>query len=141
MTGARPAIAVLAFGNFVVACAVMVVPGMLDQLAADLHVSVPAAGQLLSLAALALCLGAPSLAALTSRVDRRRLLLLSLLCTPLNILFCWKAVLPLPACRVYLQRVMSPTRCIARRLLRPVLVAWRHWMPKNFSIKNIRKEH
>lgn len=88
VTSARPAIAVLAFGNFVVACAVMVVPGMLDQMAADLHVSVPAAGQLLSLAALALCLGAPSLAAVTSRIDRRRLLLLSLLAVGLGHLAC-----------------------------------------------------
>lgn len=75
----RAATAVLLFGNFVVACAVMVVPGMLDRMAADLGVSVPTAGQLLSLAALAMCLGAPLMAAVTSRIDRRVLLLAALL--------------------------------------------------------------
>lgn len=76
---ARAATGVVLVGNFVVACAVMVVPGMLDALAVDLRVSVPQAGQLLSLASLALCLGAPGLAAVTSRVDRRWLLVGSLL--------------------------------------------------------------
>ena len=75
----RGPLGALMFGNFVVACAVLVVPGMLDRLALDLQVSVPTAGQLLSLAALAMCLGAPLFAAFTSRVDRRLLLTLSLL--------------------------------------------------------------
>lgn len=75
----RGPLGALMFGNFVVACGVMVMPGMLDRLAQDLHVSVPTAGQLLSLAALAMCLGAPLFAAFTSRVDRRLLLTLSLL--------------------------------------------------------------
>lgn len=69
----------LMFGNFVVATGVMVVPGMLDRLASDLDISVPTAGHLLSLAAVALCLGAPLFAAFTSRIDRRRLLTLALL--------------------------------------------------------------
>lgn len=81
---ARAATGVVLVGNFVMACAVMVVPGMLDALAADLRVSVPQAGQLLSLASLALCLGAPALAALTSRVDRRLLLVASLLAVALG---------------------------------------------------------
>ena len=67
------------FGNFVVGCGVLVVPGMLDLLALDLAISIPQAGSLLSLAALTMCLGAPVLAATTSRVDRRLLLVLSLL--------------------------------------------------------------
>ena len=75
----RPAIAAAFFGNFVVGCGVLVVPGMLDLLARDLGVSVPTAGSLLSLAALTMCIGAPVLAALTWRVDRRRLLVASLL--------------------------------------------------------------
>jgi predicted MFS family arabinose efflux permease len=62
------------FGNFVIGTGVLVVPGMLGQLAAGLGVSVPVAGQLIGLAALVMCVGAPVLAALTSRVDRRRLL-------------------------------------------------------------------
>jgi len=78
-TSPRPAIAAAFFGNFVVGCGVLVVPGMLDLLASDLAISVPQAGALLSLAALTMCVGAPLLAALTSRVDRRLLLVLSLL--------------------------------------------------------------
>lgn len=75
----RAAVAAAFFGNFVVGCGVLVVPGMLDLLAADLAVSVPSAGTLLSLAALTMCLGAPLAAAFTSRLDRRLLLMLSLL--------------------------------------------------------------
>ena len=67
------------FGNFVVGCGVLVVPGMLDLLARDLSISIPQAGSLLSLAALTMCLGAPVVAATTSRVDRRLLLVGSLL--------------------------------------------------------------
>jgi DHA1 family inner membrane transport protein len=75
----RPAIAAAFLGNFVVGCGVLVVPGMLDLLARDLDIAVPSAGSLLSLAAWTMCLGAPLLAAVTSRVDRRLLLVLSLL--------------------------------------------------------------
>ena len=74
----RPAIAAVFLGNFVVGCGVLVVPGMLDLLANDLAISVPKAGALLSLAALTMCVGAPLLAAVTSKVDRRLLLVLSL---------------------------------------------------------------
>lgn len=66
------------FGNFVIGTGVLVVPGMLGQLASGLGVSVPTAGQLIGLAALVMSVGAPTLAALTSRVDRRRLLVAAL---------------------------------------------------------------
>lgn len=66
------------FGNFVIGTGVLVVPGMLGQLASGLGVSVPTAGQLIGLAALVMCVGAPVLAALTSRVERRRLLVAAL---------------------------------------------------------------
>lgn len=75
----RGASAAFLFGNFVIGVGVMVVPGMLNQLAESLQVSVPTAGQLLGLAALAMCIGAPLTAAFTSQIDRRRLLLFSLL--------------------------------------------------------------
>jgi predicted MFS family arabinose efflux permease len=84
----RGPLGALMFGNFVVACGVMVMPGMLDRLAQDLQVSVPTAGQLLSLAALAMCLGAPLFAAFTSRVDRRLLLTLSLLAVAVGHVAC-----------------------------------------------------
>ncbi|NBQ21710.1 MAG: MFS transporter, partial [Synechococcaceae bacterium WB6_3B_236] len=84
----RPAIAAAFLGNFVVGCGVLVVPGMLDLLAHDLGISVPKAGALLSLAALTMCVGAPLLAAVTSRVDRRLLLVLSLLLLAVGHLAC-----------------------------------------------------
>jgi len=84
----RGPLGALMFGNFVVACGVMVMPGMLDRLAQDLQVSVPTAGQLLSLAALAMCLGAPLFAAFTSRVDRRLLLTLALLAVAIGHVAC-----------------------------------------------------
>lgn len=85
---AGPAIAAAFFGNFVVGCGVLVVPGMLDLLARDLSISVPKAGTLLSLAALTMCLGAPLLAAVTSKVDRRLLLVVSLLLLAIGHLAC-----------------------------------------------------
>jgi predicted MFS family arabinose efflux permease len=72
------AVRAFVFGNFVIGTGVLVVPGMLGQLAAGLRVSVPTAGQLIGLAALVMCLGAPLLAAVTSRIDRRRLLVAAL---------------------------------------------------------------
>lgn len=76
------------FGNFVVGSGVLVVPGMLDQLARDLAVSVPTAGALLGLAALAMCIGAPLGAAFTSTIDRRRLLVAALLVLAMGHLLC-----------------------------------------------------
>ncbi|MBL8288775.1 MAG: MFS transporter [Rubrivivax sp.] len=56
----------------------MVVPGALNDLARGLAVPVPLAGQLVTVAAWAMALAAPLLAALLSRHDRRRLLAFSL---------------------------------------------------------------
>jgi len=84
----RPAIAAVFLGNFVVGCGVLVVPGMLDLLANDLAISVPKAGALLSVAALTMCVGAPLLAAVTSKVDRRLLLVLSLMLLAVGHLAC-----------------------------------------------------
>ena len=61
-------------GNFVIGCGVMVVGGTLNDLTADLHISVSQGGQLIALAALFMGVGAPLLAAWVSRWDRRRLL-------------------------------------------------------------------
>lgn len=88
MSTHRPAVAAAFFGNFVVGCGVLVVPGMLDLLARDLNVSVPTAGGLLGLAALTMCIGAPLMAALTSRIDRRQLLVGSLALLAIGHLAC-----------------------------------------------------
>ena len=64
----------LLFGNFVIGTGVMVVPGTLNEISNSLDVSVSTAGQLISAAALLMCIGAPLLAALVAGWDRRRLL-------------------------------------------------------------------
>ena len=64
----------LAFANFTAGTGVLVVAGMLNEVAADLHVSVAVAGQLFTASSLAICFGAPILAGLTTRIDRRVLL-------------------------------------------------------------------
>ncbi|UCE30097.1 MAG: MFS transporter, partial [Burkholderiales bacterium] len=74
----RGTIAALLFGNLVIGTGVMVLPGMLDHVARGLQVPVATAGQLIALGATVMCLGAPLVAATTSRIDRRRLLLFAL---------------------------------------------------------------
>lgn len=69
----------LLFGNFVIGTGVMVVPGTLNEITESLHVPVAVAGQLISLAALLMCIGAPLFAAIVGSWDRRRLLALSML--------------------------------------------------------------
>ena len=74
MDASRPAVRALLFGNFAIGAGVMLVPGMLGDIALGLAVSVPTAGQLITLGAFVTCVGAPLSAALTSRIDRRALL-------------------------------------------------------------------
>jgi DHA1 family inner membrane transport protein len=66
-------------GNFVIGTGVMVVPGTLNEISASLAVTVATAGQLITVAAVVMCLGAPLLAALVAGWDRRQLLALTLL--------------------------------------------------------------
>ncbi|MFI9786905.1 MFS transporter [Kitasatospora sp. NPDC051984] len=68
----------LALGTFAVGTDSMVVAGILGPVSADLKVSVPAAGQLVTVFALGYALLAPVLATLTARWPRRRLLLTAL---------------------------------------------------------------
>jgi predicted MFS family arabinose efflux permease len=60
------------------ATGMLVVPGMLNELAAGLGQPVPVVGQLSTAFALAVAFGAPLLAVATSRYDRRKLLVLAL---------------------------------------------------------------
>ncbi len=69
----------LMFGNSIIGTGVMVVPGTLNDISSSLAVPVPVAGQLISAAALMMCLGAPFFATLVAQWDRKRLLTLSLL--------------------------------------------------------------
>ena len=74
----RLVLAVLFTGAFVMGCAEMLVVGMIDLIATDLAVSVPAAGALVTANALGLAIGGPLLTFATIRLDRRVVLLGSL---------------------------------------------------------------
>ena len=67
------------FGNVVIGMGVMVVAGLLNDIREDFAVSVNTAGHLIGYGAAAVCIGAPLLAAVVSRWDRRRLLVGSML--------------------------------------------------------------
>jgi MFS transporter, DHA1 family, inner membrane transport protein len=68
----------LMFGNLVTGCSVLAPAGMLIELSSDLGVSVHTAGLLITFGAVMLCVGSPLAAWLTSSVDRRRLLAVTL---------------------------------------------------------------
>ena len=81
-----PRILILALSSFSVGTQAFVFVGLLDRIAADLGVSVPAAGQLATLYALAFAICAPVLGALAAGLERRRLLVGALtLLTALNL--------------------------------------------------------
>ncbi|MFD4324464.1 MFS transporter [Nocardioides sp. NPDC058538] len=87
--GSRAAIALSALftGTLVMGCAEMLVMGMLDLMAEDLAVPVPAVGVLVSANALGIAVGGPLLAFLTARLDRRTVLLAAITAfTGLNLL-------------------------------------------------------
>ena len=66
-------------GNFVIGTGVMVVPGTLNELSTSLQVSAATAGQLITVGAIVMCLGAPLLAAVVAGWDRRVLLACTML--------------------------------------------------------------
>jgi predicted MFS family arabinose efflux permease len=73
-----PRLLALAVGNFVIATGMLVVPGMLNEMAADLDRPVTTVGQLTTAFAMAVAIGAPLLAVTTTRIDRRTLLVFAL---------------------------------------------------------------
>lgn len=75
----RLLIYLLALGAFFVATAELVVAGILGMVAHDLHVSIGLAGQLTTAFSLSYAIGTPILVRLTSRVERRKVLIGSLL--------------------------------------------------------------
>jgi predicted MFS family arabinose efflux permease len=64
----------LTLGNFAIGTGMMIMPGMLNELGADLAVSPAAIGMLISAFALTVCVGGPFLASWTSAIERRKLL-------------------------------------------------------------------
>jgi predicted MFS family arabinose efflux permease len=65
-------------GNFVTGCSVIGPAGMLLELSDGLGVTIRDAGLLITFGAIVLCIGSPLTAWLTSRIERRRLLTLTL---------------------------------------------------------------
>jgi DHA1 family putative efflux transporter-like MFS transporter len=68
----------LAFVSFMVATSEFVIAGILDKVAASIGVSVAAAGQLITVFSLAYAIGTPIVMLATAKMDRRKLLMLSL---------------------------------------------------------------
>jgi DHA1 family inner membrane transport protein len=68
----------LSVAAFAIGTTEFVIMGLLPEVASDLHVSIPSAGLLVSGYALGVAAGAPLLAALTARMERRNALLLLL---------------------------------------------------------------
>ena len=67
------------FGNFVIGTGVLLPAGLMNQLSSELHVDAATAGLLLLAGGVVVGIGAPMLAMLTTRIDRRLLLTLSML--------------------------------------------------------------
>lgn len=74
----RHALAALLVGNLLIGTGVLLPAGMLNDLAARFSVDAPTAGLLMLASGLVVGFGAPILAGLTSRVERRRLLVAAL---------------------------------------------------------------
>jgi MFS transporter, DHA1 family, inner membrane transport protein len=77
--GARVALGTLGLAAFVLGTAEFVIVGVLDLVARDLGVSIAVAGRLVMAYALGISIGGPLVAALTARLDRRRVLVAALL--------------------------------------------------------------
>lgn len=71
-------LAVLCFGNLIIGTGSSLVTGLVVALSEDFHVTPGVAGQLITAFGLTICLVGPPLGALTSRFDRRKLLVVSL---------------------------------------------------------------
>ncbi|REE78701.1 DHA1 family putative efflux transporter-like MFS transporter [Paenibacillus taihuensis] len=74
----RLAIYVLALGVFLTATSELVVSGILRIIAGDLHISIALAGQLITAYSLSFAIGTPVFVSLTSRMERKKVLLGSL---------------------------------------------------------------
>jgi predicted MFS family arabinose efflux permease len=100
-------------GNLIIGTGVMLAPGLLNVLAADLKISVPTAGSIIGLSAVVICVGAPLFAMLTSRWDRRRLLAGSLVFGGVLHLLCalapnFETLLPLRVVAVIAAAIFTP---------------------------------
>ncbi|TSP14162.1 MFS transporter [Cupriavidus campinensis] len=85
------ALLALTISAFAIGTTEFVIVGLIPTIAADLHISVPSAGLLVSLYALGVAVGAPVLTALTGRLPRKLLLLSLMALFTAGNLLAWKA--------------------------------------------------
>ena len=114
----------LLFGNFVIGCGVFVVAGTLNDISRSLQVSVPLAGQLISIGGATMCFGAPLLAGWVAGFDRRRLLAWTLLWYAAGHALCalmpsYGALWPLRAATVLGAAVFTPQAAAAMGFMAP----------------------
>jgi predicted MFS family arabinose efflux permease len=81
----------LALGTFAVGTESFMIAGLLPDMAADLHASIVATGQLVTVFALAYALSSPVLTALTGALNRRRMMIASLAAFALANVFAFAA--------------------------------------------------
>ena len=92
MTRGLPlALLALTLGAFAIGTTEFVIVGLIPTIAADLQVTLPSAGLLVSLYALGVAIGAPVLTALTGRVPRKTLLVALMLAFTAGNLVAWLA--------------------------------------------------
>lgn len=124
MSDSRAVLRALLFGNFVIGTGVMVVPGTLNELGKSLNVPVATAGQLITVAAVVMCIGSPLCAAVVAGWDRRRLLALSMLWYAAMHLLCalmpsFAALMPARALAVLAAAIFTPQAAACVGLLVP----------------------
>ncbi|MGO4157333.1 MFS transporter [Cupriavidus sp. YAF13] len=81
----------LTISAFAIGTTEFVIVGLIPTIAADLHITLPSAGLLVSLYALGVAIGAPVLTALTGRLPRKALLVSLMALFTLGNLLAWKA--------------------------------------------------
>ena len=114
----------LMFGNFVIGCGIMVVPGTLNDLSRSLPVSVALAGQLFAIGAATVCFGAPLLAGWVAAFDRRKLHTVSLVGYAVGHALCaampsYSALLPIRAVTMLGAAVFTPQAAAAVGFMSP----------------------
>ena len=121
----------LLFGNFVTGCGMMVVVGTLNDITRSLKVSVSTAGQLITIAAAVVCVGAPLLAGWVAGFDRRRLLMLAMLWFAAGHALCalapsYAVLWPLRAVTLLAAAVFTPQAAAAIAFMAPATERGRH---------------
>ncbi|ALK34044.1 MFS transporter [Burkholderia plantarii] len=86
-----PPLFFMALGTFAVGTESFVIAGLLPEMARDLHASVVATGQLVTVFSLAYALSSPILTALTGHVDRRRMMIFTMLAFSAANILAWAA--------------------------------------------------